>query len=71
MMMTKYRFVLLIPFLLIGGCSSGDGETTPDASGKELMFEDQIQSLEKAEEVEQLLQDGADVRRQIIEQQTE
>ena len=70
-MMDNYRFVLLIPFLLIGGCSSGDDETTPATSGKRLMFEDQIQSLEKAEEVEQLLQDGADVRRRAIEQQAE
>ena len=69
MMMTKYRFVLLIPFLLIGGCSSGEDVTAPATSGKELMFEEQIQSLEKAEEVEQLLQDSADVRRQAIEQQ--
>lgn len=71
MMMHNYRIVLLMPFLLVGGCTGGGDEATPGASGKELMFEDQIQSLEKAEGVEQLLQDGADVRRQAIEQQVE
>jgi hypothetical protein len=71
MMSGKYRSVLLLPFLLVGGCSDGEDEATPGASGKQLMFEDQIQSLEKAEGVERILQDGADVRRQAIEQQVE
>ena len=70
-MMGQYRFVLLMPLLLVGGCSGGDDEATPGASGKELMFEDQIQSIEQAEGVEQLLQEGADIRRQAIEQQAE
>ena len=43
----------------------------PGESGKGLMFEDQIQSLEKAEGVERLLQEGADIRRQAAEQQAE
>lgn len=71
MVTNKCSFALLLTLLLVGGCSGGGDEATPGASGKELMFEDQIQSLEKAEGVEQLLQDGADVRRQAIEQQVE
>jgi hypothetical protein len=71
MVTNKYRFALLLTLLLVGGCSGEDGKATPDTSGEELMFERQIQSLDKAEGVEQLLQDGADVRRQAIEQQAE
>jgi hypothetical protein len=70
-MADKYYLVLLIPFLLTGGCSGGDDGATPGASGRELMFEDQIQSLEKAEEVERILQEGADLRQQAVEQQAE
>lgn len=67
----KYHFVLLMPFLLVGGCSGGDNEATPGASGRQLMFGDQIQSLEKAEGVERILQDGADMRRRALDQQVE
>lgn len=71
MMIRKYRFVLFMPFLLIGGCSGGNDETTPDTSSKDHIFEDQIQALEKAKEAEQVLQGGADIRRQAIEEQSE
>ena len=67
-MTKKYRLVLFIPFLLIGGCSSGDDEATqPD---KENVFGDQMQSLEKAKGVEQVLQTEADKQRQAIEEQS-
>lgn len=69
--MKKHLIVLFMPLFLLCGCSGEDDKTLPDASSKELIFDEQIQSLEKAQAVEQMLQDGADIRRQAIEQQTE
>jgi uncharacterized protein YcfL len=68
-MTKKYRLILLIPFLLIGGCSSGDDETTQ--SNKEHVFSDQTQAIEKAKGVEQVLQTEADKQRQAIEEQSQ
>ena len=71
-MMTKeYRFILFIPFILIGGCSSGEDETDQTQSSKEHVFSDQTRVLEKAKEVEQVLQSGADKQRQAIEEQSQ
>jgi len=69
MMAKKYRLILFIPFLLIGGCSSGDDETTK--SNREHVFSDQTQALEKAKGVEQVLQTEADNQRQAIEEQSD
>ena len=60
--MKKYLFVLLIPFFLIGGCSDGEDTTATSV---------QTRTLEKAKEVEQLLQSEADKQRQAIEEQSE
>ena len=69
MMMKKYRFVLFMPFLLIFGCSSGE-DTTQDQSSKKQISKDQTRALEKAKEVERVLQSGADKRRKAIEEQS-
>lgn len=69
MMTKKYRLLLFIPFILIGGCSSGDDETTQ--SNEEHVFSDQTQALEKAKGVEQMLQTEADKRHQAIEEQSD
>ena len=69
--MKKYLIVLFMPFFLLCGCSGENDKTLPDASSEKLLFDEQIQSLEKAQAVEQVLQDGTDMRREAIEQQTE
>jgi uncharacterized lipoprotein len=71
MMTKKYRFILFIPVILIAGCSSGEDETTQEQSGKEHVFSEQTRALEKAKEVERVLQSGADKRRQAIEEQSQ
>lgn len=68
--MKTYRFILLITFLLIGACSSGDNQTTPQQSSKDHVLEEQMRAIEKAKEVEQMLQISADKRRQTINEQS-
>lgn len=70
MMTKKYRFILCIPLLLTGGCSGGEDETIQKQSGKEHVSSDQTRVLDKAKEVEQLLQSEADKQRQAIEEQS-
>lgn len=67
--MKKYRFLLLLPSLLIGACSSGDDHPPPKQSSDDHIFKEQMRALEKAKEVEQMLQSGADQRRQAMEEQ--
>ena len=69
MMTQKYRFILFIPIILIGGCSSGEDETTQKQPSKEHVFSDETRALGKAKGVEQVLQSGADKQRQAIEEQ--
>jgi uncharacterized protein YcfL len=68
--MKMYLSILFISFLLIGGCSDEEDKTIPMQSSNELIFKDQIQALEKAKEVEKMLQIGADIRGQAIDEQS-
>ena len=70
-MINIYRPGLCVMVSLIAGCSGGDDRAITDESDRELIFEEQIQSLDKAQAVDQVLQNGADLRRQAIEQQAE
>jgi uncharacterized protein YcfL len=70
-MRKMYQSILFIPFLLIGGCSSGEDQTTQAPPSKEHVFSDQARALEKAREVEQVIQSGADKQRQAIEEQSQ
>ena len=69
-MMKKFLVILFMPSILLGGCSSEDDKTTPGQSGNGQVFIDQTRALEKAKEVDQLIQSGADKRRQAIEEQS-
>jgi len=66
----KYRVVLFIAFLFMGGCTSGEDKATPEQPSKETILKDHIRALEKAKEVEQVIQREADKHRQTIEEQS-
>lgn len=70
MTMKKYLFILFTPFILISGCSNGEDKTTPEQSSKEHIFKSQERALNKAKEVEKMLQKEAEKRRQAIEEQS-
>ncbi|MCK4843122.1 MAG: hypothetical protein KAT04_14770 [Methylococcales bacterium] len=67
-MTKKYYFILFIPFILIGGCSSEDDKTTPEQSNTERLFDDQRKVLEKAKEVEQMLQINMNNRMESVDE---
>jgi uncharacterized protein YcfL len=69
--MKKYYFVIFTPFILIAGCSSGENETTIEQSSKEPIINDQMLALEKAKEVEQIIQRGMEKRVQDLEEESE
>ncbi len=70
--MKKYYLLLLVPpLLLIVGCSSEQDKTTEEPPKKVQIFKEQTEALEKAKNVENILQMGADRNQKIIEEQSQ
>ncbi|MES9857658.1 MAG: hypothetical protein ABW166_13800 [Sedimenticola sp.] len=69
-MIKKYQIIILVSLLAVIGCSSEEGSATKSKSTNEHIFKDQVQAIEKAKEVELLLQNAANKQRKDIEEQT-
>jgi len=69
--MNKFRYLPFIALIYICGCSSEQAETIADQPVNKQLFEEQIQVIEQAQDVEQVLQDGADRSRQAIEESSQ
>ena len=61
--MMKNLFLMSLLLVFLGACSGKTQDTS--------VFNDQIQSLEKARQVEDQLMDAANLQRQAIEESTE
>lgn len=61
------RLLLLAPLLVVGGCS--DDDMTQDNSENEHILSAQVQALEKAKEVESMLQNRV-IEQQVIDEQS-
>lgn len=68
--MKKYLVLLYLPLLSISACSNELDEKTAEKSSKEQIFNAQTEALEKAKQVEQMIQSGVDNNQKLIEQQT-
>ncbi len=71
--MNRSRWLGAILMVAIGGCS-GDEEPAAQSqapAAKEQLFQVQADALEKAKDVEQILQQAADAQRLKIEQQSQ
>ena len=66
-----YLLVLLVSFLVVGGCSGGEEESGPKTSGKDHVFKDSVKAIDKAKKVERMIQQKDDRLRKEIEKQTE
>ncbi len=71
MMKKIYRILLLMPFLLLGGCPGGEDKTTQDRSDGSQVLSGQMRAIEKAKEVEQVLQRTAEQHNRAIDRQSE
>ena len=71
MMKKIYRILLLIPFLLLGGCPGGEDKSTQERSNEAQVLTGQIRAIEKAKEVEQVLQRTAEQHNRVIDRQIE
>lgn len=68
-MLKKYSLIVFLPFILMAGCSSEDNKSTASKSPSELpIFNEQVKALEKAKEVEKMLQVGMDKQEQAIDE---
>jgi len=64
-MQKKYSLILFVPFILMAGCSSEDNKST---TSELTIFNEQVKALEKAKEVEKMLQVGMDKQKQAIDE---
>jgi len=70
-MIKKYRYLLFILLVFTAACSKQEDKTAADGSKKENFLKNQTRALEKAKEVEQILQIEADKKRRTIEEQSQ
>ncbi|MES9900188.1 MAG: hypothetical protein ABW148_14370 [Sedimenticola sp.] len=68
MMMKKHQVLLFVPFFIIFGCSSEDGNTTSEQSSEEHVFKDQVQALNKAKDVEKIIQSATEKKRLVTDE---
>ncbi len=68
--MKKYPSILALLYLVFLNSCSNEQQSEPLVSEpKKVIFSNQIEALEKAKEMEQLIQNSADKQRQLIEEQ--
>lgn len=61
-MIKTTRFIIISSALLITACSTEEEQTSQQPSSDEHLLSEQVQAMEKAKGVEQMLQRGADER---------
>lgn len=67
--MQDLGLILFLPLILMTGCSGEDNKPTAAKSSTELpVFNEQVKALEKAKEVEKMLQAGMDKQKQAIDE---
>lgn len=68
-MIKKNRFILLLSFLFVVGCSGEEDKAASGSSDIVNPLQDQVDALEKAKSVEKMLQDEVSKRHQAMEEQ--
>ncbi|MBL4623432.1 MAG: hypothetical protein JKY89_13650 [Immundisolibacteraceae bacterium] len=60
-------FGLVIAGILVGGCSGEDGAAAQKQPAKEHVFQEQVETIDKAREVEKMLQQNNELQRQAMD----
>lgn len=63
-MIKTTRFIIISSALLITACSTEEEQTSQQPTNDEHFLSEQVQAMEKAKGVEQMLQRGADERQE-------
>ncbi len=69
--MKHYQSVLFLPLFLIAACTSEKENPTPEPSVIENAMQDQKRALEKAKQVDQMVQDRFEKQRQMIDKNSQ
>ncbi|MEJ2060292.1 MAG: hypothetical protein P8Y64_07370 [Gammaproteobacteria bacterium] len=64
--MKRLSFVVLMSVLLLAACSGGNDQQKQNSQ----LFKDQTRALDKAKQVNKIIQDQAEKERQMIDKQT-
>jgi len=70
-MRIPYLAILCAAFMLIASCSSGDNDSGPPQSAGEHVWKQQTEAMEKAKEMEQIIQNAAEKERRAVDEQFE
>lgn len=69
-----YPYLVFAPLILLSACSGKEDQSTPETAnqpGDEHFLKDKTQAIDKARQVEQLLNSEAGKQRQAIEKQSQ
>ncbi|MEE4377107.1 MAG: hypothetical protein V2J55_06265 [Candidatus Competibacteraceae bacterium] len=69
--MINKSFILMLPMLLLLGCSDSEPEVKQEHTGNSVIVKEQQRALEKAKAVEQTLQNAVQQRDQEMEKQNQ
>ena len=69
--MKIYQLIILPLFILASACSSEDNSSLDEQSSENFILKDQKLAMEKARQVEQLLQSSAENKIKLIDEQSQ
>ena len=69
--MKIYQLIILPLFILASACSSEDNSSLHEQSSENFILKDQKLAMEKARQVEQLLQSSAENKIKLIDEQSQ
>lgn len=65
------RYLIFLPFVAIGACTDDQNGDRATGEQQEHVWQEQTQAIDKAKEVDQLIQDAAQQQRQAIDESSQ
>ena len=69
--MKFYQLIILTLFIMISACSNEGSSRSDKQSSDDFILKDQKRAMEKAGQVEQMLQKSVDNKRELIDEQSQ
>ena len=69
--MKLYQIIILTLFILTSACSNDNNSASDEQSSDSFILKDQKLAMEKARQLDQLLQNNVDNKRKLIDEQSQ